>query len=80
MNQVSVDMIATSEVSISLTLDSVACSESTVCTLKTDLETIANTSFQNGKSIVSLVSNQTKSSMILGKAANALAEVSGIDE
>uniref|UniRef100_A0A7S3EG08 Aspartokinase n=1 Tax=Rhodosorus marinus TaxID=101924 RepID=A0A7S3EG08_9RHOD len=73
-HQVSVDMIATSEVSISLTLDSVACSESTVCTLKTDLETIANTSFQNGKSIVSLVSNQTKSSMILGKAANALAE------
>lgn len=72
LHKLSVDVIATSEVSISMTLNEEAVSAETRDLLVADLATAATVRFSTGKAIVSLVSNIGKSSEIVGRAATAL--------
>lgn len=73
LHKVSVDMIATSEVSISMTLDDSVCDDGILHKLKADLGAIARVSFsQNNKAIVSLVSDSSRSSGVVGRAVSAL--------
>jgi len=62
-HQVSVDMVATSEVSISLTLDAAH----DLGALKKDLEKIAEVDIRRGKAIVTIVGEVSRSSEILEK-------------
>lgn len=73
VRKISIDMIATSEVSISLTLDNALCDMATLQSLKDELASIASVSFsQNDKAIVSLVSDSARSSGVVGRAVSAL--------
>ncbi|GAB4271530.1 MAG: aspartate kinase [Candidatus Rifleibacteriota bacterium] len=70
-NRVSVDMLATSEVSISLTLDN-----RTTCLdrLRTELEKIATVHIKQNKTIITLVGNVKRSTQILEKTFDVLQE------
>lgn len=71
--KVSIDMIATSEVSISMTLDNALCDDETLVELQTELASIASVSFSgNDKAIVSLVSDFSRSSSVVGRSVSAL--------
>jgi aspartate kinase len=72
VHKVSVDVIATSEVSISMTLNESEADASTREGLVSDLATAATVRFSTGKAIVSLVSNVNQSSEIVGRASMAL--------
>jgi len=67
--KVSVDMLATSEVSISVTLDN---RENGIDGLKTELEKIANVNIKTGKTIVTMVGNVKRSSEILERTFDVL--------
>ncbi|MDD2999047.1 MAG: aspartate kinase [Candidatus Riflebacteria bacterium] len=67
--KISVDMLATSEVSISLTLDS---KNGGLEKLKTELEKIANVNIKSGKTIITMVGNVKHSSEILEKTFDVL--------
>jgi aspartate kinase len=62
--RVSVDMVATSEVSLSLTLDAAH----DIAALKHDLEKIASVDIRKGKAIVTLIGDVRRSSEILEKS------------
>jgi aspartate kinase len=63
-HRLSVDMVATSEVSISLTLDAVY----DLTNLKKDLSQIASVDLRAGKAIITIVGNVKRSSEILARA------------
>jgi aspartate kinase len=63
-HQLSVDMVATSEVSISLTLDAVH----DLTALKKDLSQIANVDIRTGKAIVTIIGDVRRSSEILARS------------
>ncbi|MDR1971370.1 MAG: aspartate kinase [Treponema sp.] len=63
-HQLSVDMVATSEVSVSLTLDTVH----DLSALKKELSQIASVELRDGKAIVTIVGNVKRSSEILARA------------
>jgi aspartate kinase len=71
-HQLSVDVIATSEVSLSLTLDANACDANRQQRICKELEQIAQVSFSSGRAIISIISNVRRSSEILARAMNAL--------
>jgi aspartate kinase len=61
---ISVDMVATSEVSVSLTLDAVH----DLTALKKDLARIANVEIKTGKAIVTIIGDVSRSSEILARS------------
>ena len=63
-HKISVDMVATSEVSVSLTLDAAQ----DISTLKKELSRIASVDVKTGKAIVTIVGNVKRSSEILARA------------
>jgi aspartate kinase len=63
-HNISVDMVATSEVSVSLTVDAVH----DLAELKKDLSKIASVEIKTGKSIISIIGNVKRSSEILSRA------------
>jgi aspartate kinase len=63
-HQISVDMVATSEVSVSLTLDAAH----DIAALKKDLTHIASVDIKTGKAIITIVGNIKQSSEILATA------------
>ena len=63
-HRISVDMVATSEVSVSLTLDSAH----DLTAIKKELSRIASVDIKTGKAIVTIVGNVRRSSEILAKA------------
>jgi aspartate kinase len=63
-HSLSVDMVATSEVSVSLTLDSAR----DLSALKKDLSKIASVEIKTGKAIVTIIGNVRRSSEILARA------------
>ncbi|MDR2374909.1 MAG: aspartate kinase [Treponema sp.] len=63
-HHISVDMVATSEVSVSLTLDTV----NDLSALKEELSRIASVELRQGKAIVTIVGNVKRSSEILARA------------
>jgi aspartate kinase len=63
-HQLSVDMVATSEVSVSLTLDAAR----DLSALKKDLSQIANVDIKTGKAIVTIIGDVRRSSEILVRA------------
>jgi aspartate kinase len=63
-HRISVDMVATSEVSVSLTLDAV----NDLSALKEELSKIASVELRKGKAIVTIVGNVKRSSEILARA------------
>jgi aspartate kinase len=65
--RISVDMVATSEVSVSLTLDTVH----ELSALKEELSKIASVELRAGKAIVTIVGNVKRSSEILARAFRA---------
>lgn len=67
--QVSVDMVATSEVSISLTLDS---KNNGIDKLKAELEKIARVKIKSGKTIMTMIGNVERASEILEKTFDVL--------
>lgn len=70
---ISIDMIATSEVSISMTLDNALYDDATLVSIQSELESIASVSFSGSdKAIVSLVSDSSRSSSVVGRAVSAL--------
>lgn len=70
---VSVDMIATSEVSISMSLDNALTNQSVLDSLREELTKYACVSFSNNdKAIVSMVSDSAHSSTVVGRALSAL--------
>lgn len=72
-HKVSVDTIATSEVSISMTLDEMKCDPQTGCELQLALAKIARVSFsENDKAIISLVSHSARGGEVVGRAVGAL--------
>lgn len=72
-HKISIDMIATSEVSISMTLDESVCDQEVLSQLKDELSSIAKVSFsENNKAIVSLVSDSSRSTAVVGRALSAL--------
>jgi aspartate kinase len=73
--KVSVDMLATSEVSISLTLDN---RENGIEALEAALDKIANVTIKKGKTIVTMVGNVRRSSEILERTFEVL-NASGIN-
>lgn len=73
--KVSVDTIATSEVSVSMTLDDACCDAESERFLKEELGQIARVDFsENDKAIVSLVSNTARGGEVVGRAVSALNE------
>jgi len=68
--KISVDVVSTSEVSISLTVSNTSC----LACLGQQLEKIADVNFAKNNAIVSIVCDITKSSEILSKAFDALAK------
>ncbi len=74
-HKVSVDMLATSEVSISLTLDN---RENGIEALEAALDKIANVTIKKGKTIVTMVGNVRRSSEILERTFEVL-NASGIN-
>lgn len=72
-HRISVDMIATSEVSISMTLDNAVVDDDVLESLQQDLAKFASVSFsKNDKAIVSMVSDSARSSAVVGRAVSAL--------
>jgi len=69
--KISVDVVASSEVSISLTLDN---NVSDLEKLKKELEKIAVVNINAGKTIISLIGNVSRSSEILNKTCSVLAK------
>jgi aspartate kinase len=69
--KISVDVVASSEVSISLTLDN---NVSDLEKLKKELEKIAVVNINSGKTIISLIGNVSRSSEILNKTCSTLAK------
>ncbi|MFH1590726.1 MAG: aspartate kinase [archaeon] len=67
-HKVSVDMVATSEVSISLTIDE----RNGISSLVSELETFSNVKVNKSMTIVSIVGDVSRSSEILARAAGAL--------
>ncbi|NUM32922.1 MAG: aspartate kinase [Candidatus Brocadiae bacterium] len=67
--KISVDMVATSEISISMTLNDY---RENLDTLKKELEKIANIEIKKGKSIITMIGNVKHSSEILEQVFNAL--------
>lgn len=67
--RISVDMLATSEVSLSLTLDS---RNGGLDKLKSELEKIANVNIKAGKTIITMIGNVKHSSRILEKTFDVL--------
>ena len=63
-NNISVDMVATSEVSVSLTVDAVH----DLVELKKELSKIASVEIKTGKAIISIIGNVKRSSEILARA------------
>jgi len=63
-NRISVDMVATSEVSVSVTLDAAH----DLSTLKKELTHIASVDIKTGKAIVTIIGNVKRSSEILARA------------
>ncbi|MDR2748019.1 MAG: aspartate kinase [Treponema sp.] len=63
-HHISIDMVATSEVSVSLTLDTV----NDLSALKKELSRIASVELKEGKAIVTIVGNVKRSSEILARA------------
>ncbi|MDR2900810.1 MAG: aspartate kinase [Treponema sp.] len=63
-HKISVDMVATSEVSLSLTLDAV----NDIASLKKDLAKFANVEIKKDKAIVTIIGDVQKSSEILGRS------------
>ncbi|MDR0598018.1 MAG: aspartate kinase [Treponema sp.] len=63
-HHISVDMVATSEVSVSLTLDTI----NDLSALKKELSQIASVELKEGKAIVTIVGNVKRSSEILARA------------
>jgi aspartate kinase len=63
-NNISIDMVATSEVSVSLTVDS----SYDLAEMKKELSRIANVGINTGKAIVSIIGNVKRSSEILSRA------------
>jgi aspartate kinase len=63
-HRISVDMVATSEVSVSLTLDTI----NDLSALKKELSQIASVELREGKAIVTIVGNVRRSSEILARA------------
>jgi aspartate kinase len=72
-HQISVDMVATSEVSISLTLDAARSLEP----LKKDLNRIASVDIKSGKAIVTIIGDVRRSSEILARAFR-ICEILGV--
>jgi aspartate kinase len=73
-HQLSVDVIATSEVSLSLTLDANACDMTRQQRIIKELQQIAQVSFSSGRAIISIISNVRRSSEILARAMKVLHE------
>lgn len=72
-HQISVDMIATSEVSISMTLDNAVADDNVLAGLQEDLSKFSSVTFsKNDKAIVSMVSDSERSSTVVGRAVSAL--------
>lgn len=71
-HQVSVDMIATSEVSVSLTLDAAKQDVRVMDALADDLRQVARVSFSTDHAIVSLVANVKRSSEVLARSMHVL--------
>lgn len=70
MHKVSVDMVATSEVSVSLTLDE----GQELAGVKKDLEKISRVNVKKGKAIITLIGDVARSSQILAGAFAVCAE------
>jgi aspartate kinase len=70
-HEVSVDVVATSEVSISLTLDTA----NNIDALKEDLDRIAKVEIKTGKAIVTIVGDVSRSSEILQRAFGVCADL-----
>ncbi len=70
-HKISVDMVATSEVSISLTLDTAH----DLAALKRDLEKIASVEIKKGKAIVTIIGQVSRSSEILAEAFGVCAKL-----
>ena len=76
-NEISVDVVATSEVSISLTLDPAQFCDSKVDCLKkavSKLEEFAGVTIRNDMSIVSIIGNTQQSAEIIGRAGLRLSQ------
>lgn len=72
-HEISIDMVATSEVSISVTLDTGVCDNKKLLQLQSDLGSAANVSFsKTNKAIVSMVSDSSRSCAVVGRAITAL--------
>ena len=63
-HNISVDMVATSEVSVSLTLDAAH----NLALVKKDLDRIANVEIKTGKAIITIIGNVKRSSEILARS------------
>jgi aspartate kinase len=70
-HKISVDMVATSEVSLSLTLDSIY----DLAALKKDLSKFANVEIKKEKAIVTIIGDVQKSSEILGRSFTVCANM-----
>lgn len=71
--EISIDVIATSEVSISMTLDKVVCDKGLLDQLRDELSSIAKVSFsESNNAIVSLIYDSSRSTTVLCRALNAL--------
>ncbi|MDR3130440.1 MAG: aspartate kinase [Treponema sp.] len=70
-HDISVDMVATSEVSISLTLDAVH----DLAALKRDLSRIASVEIKTGKAVVTIIGDVSRSSRILQRAFGVCADL-----
>lgn len=73
-HRVSVDMIATSEVSVSLTLEAAKQDSRVMDALAADLRQVARVSFSSDHAIVSLVANVKRSSDVLARSMHVLNE------
>jgi len=78
--EISVDMVATSEVSISLTLDSQQDAMSKLPKLLAELESIAEVDVLEKRSIVSIIANLEKSSELMGATFKILEDINCVVE
>lgn len=73
-HRVSVDMIATSEVSVSLTLEAAKQDSRVMDALADDLRQVARVDFSSDHAIISLVANIKRSSEVLARSMHVLSE------
>lgn len=72
-HKISIDVVATSEVSISMTLDKSVCDLEVLGQLRDDLSSIATVSFsENKNAIVSLIADSSRSTNVASRALTAL--------